>query len=88
MTLSEERITHLSHLVFKALKTHASYNDEKKALAAIKTSIHDFGGVLDAVDGKIRQKIASLKRQVPEGSREWDLLYRQYFEEELTKKDL
>jgi len=31
-----------------------------------------------ALDAAVRQRIASLKRNVPEGSREWDVLYRQY----------
>jgi len=33
----------------------------------------------------VRQRIESLSRQVPEGSSEWDLLYRQY-SEELAKR--
>jgi hypothetical protein len=28
----------------------------------------------------------SLSRQVPAGSREWDVLYRKYFEEEMRKQ--
>jgi len=88
--LSDDRINFLSHQVFNALKTKggAQYPDEKKALLGIKQAIHEFGGVLEGLDTQIRQKIASLKRQIPEGSREWDVLYRQYFEEELNKKGL
>ena len=33
------------------------------------------------LDSAVRARIASLRRQVPEGSTEWDILYRQYFEE-------
>src|SRR5258705_537304 len=35
-----------------------------------------------AVDEAIRHKIESQKRSIPEGSPEWDLLYRKYYEEE------
>jgi len=34
----------------------------------------------------VRQKIASLSRHVPPGSREWDILYRKYHEEETRKQ--
>ncbi|MBI2347945.1 MAG: DUF507 family protein [Deltaproteobacteria bacterium] len=39
----------------------------------------------DRVDEVVRQKIQSLSRPVPPGSREWDILYRKYLEEELKK---
>ena len=42
----------------------------------------------DEVDTFVRQKIAKLSRRVPEGGREWDILYRKYFEEEMGKKKL
>jgi hypothetical protein len=34
----------------------------------------------------VRRKIQSLSRNVPVGSREWDILYRKYFEEESRKQ--
>lgn len=90
MNLTEERITHLSHLVLNALKSEgkAKFAEETKALGAIKKAIHGFGSVLESVDQLVRTKIASLKRGIPEGSREWDVLYRQYFDQEMTKKGL
>ena len=33
------------------------------------------------LDQQVRARIESLSRQVPEGSREWEILYRQYSEE-------
>ena len=39
----------------------------------------------DKVDRAARQKIRSQKREVPEGSEEWDLLHRRYYSEELKK---
>lgn len=90
MNLSEDRINHLSHLILNALKSKAGakFADEAKFLGGIKRSFHDFEALIDTLDGKIRQKIGTLKRNVPEGSREWDLLYRQYLDEELGKKGL
>jgi hypothetical protein len=39
----------------------------------------------DKVDRAARQKIRSQKREIPEGSEEWDLLHRRYYSEELKK---
>ena len=37
----------------------------------------------EAVDAAARRKIESQVRRIPEGSAEWDILYRKYYEEEL-----
>ena len=42
----------------------------------------------DEIDTFVRQKIAKLSRRVPEGSREWEILYRKYFEEETAKRKM
>ncbi|MBI5299574.1 MAG: DUF507 family protein [Deltaproteobacteria bacterium] len=91
MFLSEDRINHFSHLILNSLKSKGGMQmavEERKVLTGIKQAIHEFGSFLDAIDAQIRHKVESLKRNVQEGSREWDILYRQYFEEELHKKGL
>ncbi|MBI4125322.1 MAG: DUF507 family protein [Deltaproteobacteria bacterium] len=90
MNLTDDRINHLSHLVLAGLKKGggAKIPDETAALNGIKKALRDFTSLLETLDDQIRQKIASLKRGVPEGSREWDVLYRQYFDEAMAKKGL
>jgi hypothetical protein len=39
----------------------------------------------DRVDRAARTKVKSQKREIPEGSEEWDLLHRRYYAEELKK---
>jgi hypothetical protein len=39
----------------------------------------------DKVDRAAREKIRSQKRDIPEGSEEWDLLHQRYYSEELKK---
>jgi hypothetical protein len=39
------------------------------------------GGESNALDRAVRSRIASLQRTVPEGGREWEVLYRKYSEE-------
>ena len=38
------------------------------------------------IDAVVRKKIASLSRNVPPGSREWDVLYRTYLEQERRRQ--
>jgi hypothetical protein len=37
----------------------------------------------ETVDAAARKKIESQQRKIPEGSAEWEILYRKYYEEEL-----
>jgi hypothetical protein len=39
----------------------------------------------EAIDALVRRKIESQKRPIVEGSDEWDVLYRKYYEEEAAK---
>lgn len=88
MRLSEDRISHIAHLIFDAVwkDDMVDFTDDKKALLEIKKVITDYLKVEDEADSAARLKIRSLSRGVPEGSREWDILYKKYFEEEKTKK--
>ncbi len=85
---SEGRLSALSHLILDALKKGSEVADlrtDRLVLTEIKAALADFFNVDDAIDAKVRRKIASLSRRVPEGSGEWDVLYRQYLEEEKRK---
>jgi hypothetical protein len=85
--VSEGRISALAHLVLGELKG-AGVSDlriDRLVLQEIKAVLADFLQVDEILDAKVRRKIASLSRHVPEGSAEWDVLYRQYFEEEKRK---
>ena len=85
--LSENRISHLAHLILNGLRkeTFANFSNEGRALADTKQVLQEFFQSEDHIDDVVRQKIMSLSRQVPPGSREWDVLYRKYFEEEMKK---
>ncbi|MBI3666926.1 MAG: DUF507 family protein, partial [Acidobacteria bacterium] len=39
----------------------------------------------DRIDHAARLKVKTHKRDIPEGSEEWDLLFRRYYDEELRK---
>ena len=85
---SEGRLSELAHLTLAALKKGnavADLRSDRLVLAEIKAALTDFFNLDDALDAKVHRKIASLSRRVPEGSSEWDILYRQYLEEEKRK---
>ena len=86
--LSENRISHLAHLIVDGLGKGnlADFFPEGRALAETKRVIHEFFQREDDIDELVRRKIMSLSRHVPAGSREWDVLYRKYFEEEKRKQ--
>jgi hypothetical protein len=86
--LSESRISHLAHLIMDGLRKDklAEFPNEGRSLAETKQVLQDFFQREDRIDEIVRQKISSLSRQVPQGSREWDILYRKYFEEESRKQ--
>jgi hypothetical protein len=86
--LSENRISHLAHLVMDGLRKGnlAQFSAEGRALTETKQVLHDYFQHDEHIDEIVRQKILSLSRHVPTGSREWDILYRKYFEEESRKQ--
>jgi uncharacterized protein len=86
--LSESRISHLAHLVVSGLKHDnlAELPNEGRVLSETKRILHEFFEREDRFDDLVRQKIQSLSRYIPPGSREWDVLYRKYLEEEMRRQ--
>ncbi len=88
MRLSEDRISHIAHLISDGIWKDdlVDFTDDDRALQEIKRTIRDYLKVEDEADTAARQKIRSLSRPIPEGSREWEVLYKKYFEEEMAKR--
>jgi hypothetical protein len=64
----------------------AELPNEGRALSEAKRVLHEFFEREDHYDDIVRQKIQSLSRSIPPGSREWDVLYRKYLEEEMRRQ--
>ncbi len=88
MHFSEARKSHLAHLIVSTLREEglAEIANERLVLNAIKEVFEREHGTDARIDAMVRKKIASLSRPVPPGSGEWDVLYRQYYEEESRKQ--
>ena len=86
MKLSEQRISHLSHLLVDGLWKDdlVDYADEADALRTVKETLTRLLSVDDEVDSLVRGKLAR-QQKIP-GSREWQILYDKYFREEMGKR--
>ncbi len=85
--LSDGRISHLAHQIMDRLRKEqlVDFSNDAKLLKEIKEVFSEFGDIEDRIDQLVRKKIQSLSRPIPPGSREWEILYRKYFAQELNK---
>lgn len=86
--LSEDKTSHLSHVILNAVKKHPAVKlagDDGKALRAIKQVLAAELAQEAEIDRKVKAKLASYSRGIIEGSAEWEVLYRKTFEEESRK---
>ncbi len=89
MRLSEDRVSHLSHLILNQLTDQGfvfmAESYEPAARARIKKIFIEGLKREEALDEKVRKKITSYKRTIPEGSSEWHLLYQRFYREEKVR---
>ncbi len=88
MKLSRDKINDLSHKLVTALRKSREAR-LKKAMNDVRLEmvreITELLHLEDKVDRAARQKIRTQKREITEGTEEWDLLLRRYYAEELRK---
>jgi hypothetical protein len=89
MKLSRDKVTDISHKLVDQLRRSRDLRLRSKDPNNVRLEIVRVMTELlmteERVDRTARQKIRSQKREVPEGSEEWDLLHRRYYAEELKK---
>lgn len=88
MHVSEDRISHLAHRVMDSLWKNdlADFPDEPRSLLTVKGSIAAFFSMAEEIDLAVRKKLASYSQAKVPGSREWEILYRKFYEEEVAKR--
>ncbi len=88
LLISEDRQSHLAHVITDAIWNDdlVDYSDEDQALRLAKIAIAEFVKEDSEIDRRAREKVSSLKRGVVEGSPEWDIMYKKYYEEERNKR--
>jgi hypothetical protein len=86
--LSREKVLRLSHLILDYINEDDGieyFVETQELRQEILRLIEGEMKADEAIDALVRHKIESQKRPIPEGSDEWDVLYRKYYEEETVK---
>jgi hypothetical protein len=86
--LSREKINYLSRQVLAVLEKDDQVDfldDPNEVRLIIVKSIEEEMRLYEAIDKKAIDKIQSQKKPIEEGSREWEILYRKYYNDELAK---
>ena len=88
MRLSREKIIRLSHQITEVLVS----SDDVEFIEDRDTIRQQIVQILTATlrdeekaDAEVRKKITSQKKEILEGSEEWDILYRKYYQEGLKR---
>lgn len=88
MKLSRDKIMRLSHLVLQRLNEDDGvefFADLPEIRQEVFQLIAGEMKADEAIDALVRRKIETQKRTILEGSDEWEVLYRKYYEEESQK---
>ncbi len=86
--LSREKINTLSKQVLALLSKNDQVeflDDANEIRLIIVRSIEEEIHLYETLDKKAIDKIQSQKKAIEEGSREWEILYRKYYNDELAK---
>ena len=88
MKLSRDKINDIAHKLVTAIRKERTFRvkrDPNDVRLEIVKAMTDLLAIEDKVDRASRLKIRSQKKDIPEGSEEWDLLQRRYYAEELKR---
>jgi uncharacterized protein len=88
MKLSPEKINQLSRKMIEAitkLDEVEIFDEPGMIRQRIVLTLNKLLRQEEEMDSRVRQQILSQKRTIPEGSAEWDILYRKYYSDALRK---
>ena len=88
MRLSREKIIRLSHQINDVLvaSNDVEFIEDRdtirnQVVLILQALLHEE----EKVDAEVRKKITSQKKEILEGSEEWDVLYRKYYADEMRR---
>jgi hypothetical protein len=88
MKLSRDKVTDISHKLIVALKKSRDLRikmDPNDARLEIVKAFTEILQVEEKADRAARDKVRSIKRDISEGSEEWDILQKRYYADELKR---
>jgi len=89
--LSRDKVNKLAHVVTDALAETDEVEfveDRNTVRLEVRKILEELLAQEARIDQAARQKIESQRRTILEGSQEWDILYRKYYNEEVKKLGL
>ena len=88
MRLTREKTIRLSHIITDLLvaSEDVEFIEDRDTIRQKTVQIlQDLLKEEEAVDAEVRKKISSQKKEILEGSEEWDLLFRKYYADEMRR---
>ena len=89
MKLSHEKVVHLSHVLANALQADEKVTFQKPhnqvRLEILETLRRELT-LEEEMESRARARISSQRREIAEGSPEWEILFRKYYDEERDKR--
>jgi len=86
--ISRDKANKVAHVVTDALADTDAVEfleDRNTIRLEVRKVLEDLLNQEEKIDQSARQKIENQKRTILEGSQEWDILYRKYYNEEVKK---
>ena len=88
MRVNRDKVNKLAHVIADALADMSEVDfveDRNTVRLETRKILEDLLNKEEKIDEAARQKIESQKKTILEGSQEWDILYRKYYNEEVKK---
>ena len=91
MRISRDKANKVAHVITDALAAmdEVEFVEDRNTIRLeVRKILEDLLNQEAKIDQSARQKIESQRRTILEGSQEWDILYRKYYNEEVKKLGL
>ena len=88
MRISRDKVNRVAHVVTDALAemNEVDFVEDRNTIRLeVRKVLEDLLTHEEKLDQSARAKIENQKRTILEGSQEWDILYRKYYNEEVKK---
>ena len=88
MRVSRDKVNKVAHVVTDALAEMDELDfveDRNTIRLEVRKILEEVLNQEEKIDQAARHKIENQKRTILEGSQEWDILYRKYYNEEVKK---
>ena len=88
MRVNRDKVNKVAHLVTDALAEMNEVDfveDRNTVRLEVRRLLEELLNQEEKIDQSARLKIENQKRTILEGSQEWDILYRKYYNEEVKK---